>query len=267
MRYDVWKFFEECGVKKAPGAEAIYLGDAAVVIVTASSEMHGLIERILGGCGGCGYPVKFAEISASLWEYEDDQFAEAAPGRHHFADLRQRAGSSLKLIDSQSIVTKSGQRATAFSKQADTARAPVAASVAKPAGAAPGDNASRTGLNGARGSLLEVEPTIGPDGETVDMAINYEARFKRTGGEQDVEVNVQTNLTLMSNQDTIPYCALAHDDGLPAQQGKLKRRALVVVARVIDADGRTVEEREKQRVQKEEQLIRRARAGLDAPGK
>jgi len=266
MRYDVWSFLETSGVEKTPGSEAILLRDSNALVVTCSAEMQDLVERIVSSTDcGWGMVVKSVETTASLWEYEDDQFADVIPRLHTFAELRQRAGNSLKLLASQFIATKSGQRATAVSKQPDAARAPVAAPETKPTTGTPSETASRIGLNGARGSFFEVEPTIGPDGEMVDMAISFEARLRGAGTEHDTEVSVTTNLTLSNNHDMIPYCSHGGEDGALVQKGKVKRRALVIGVRVVGVDGRTGEEVAKQRRQEDEQLIRKARAGLGAP--
>jgi hypothetical protein len=265
MRYDAWRFLEASGVEKTPGSEAILLKDSNALVVTTSAEMQDLVERIIEipCCGS----VKSVETIASLWEYEDDQFADVIPGLRSFAELRQRAGNSLKLLASQFIATKSGQRATAASKQPDTARAPVAVSETKPTTGTPSETVSRIGLNGARGSFFEVEPTIGPDGEMVDMAISFEARLRGAGTEHDTEVSVTTNLTLSNNHDTIPYYSHGGEDGALVQKGKVKRHALVIGVRVVGVDGRTGEEVVKQRKQEDEQLIRKAHAGIGVPKK
>ena len=268
MRYDVWNFLEASGVEKTPGSEAILLEDSYALVVTCSAEMQDLVERLFEM--SCRMVVKSVETTASLWEYEDDQFADVIPGLHSFAELRQRAGNSLKLLASQFIATKSGQRAAAVSKQPDTARVPAKAQETKPANGTPAEittSTVRIELNGARGSFFEVEPTIGPDGEMVDMAFSFEARLKRSGAEQDFEVSVTTNLTLSNNHDTIPYCSHGGEDGVPVQQGKVRRHALVIGVRVIGIDGITDEERVKRLQQEDEQLIRKARSGLGVPKK
>ena len=265
MRYDVWNFLEANGVEKISGSEAILLKDSNALVVTGSTEMQYLVERLLE-VSDCWSPAKTLEMTASLWEYEDDQLVDAKPGLPSFAALHQRAGKSLKLLASQLIATKTGQRAVVVSKQPDTARAPVAVPESKPASGTPTESATRISLNGAHGSFFEVEPIIAPDGEMVDMAISFEARLKRTDAEQDTEISVTTNLSLSSNHETIPYQSCIRDDRASAPQGKVRCLALVVGVRVV-AVGPTVEERAKKRQQEDEQLIRKARAGLNAPKK
>ena len=265
-RYDVWSFFQESGVKKTPGAEAIYLEDSYVLVLIGSPEAHEFVGRLFE-YSDCSQYLQLVEITANLWEYEEDQFADASPGLRRFADIRKHAGDSLKLIDSQLIVTRSGQRAVAVSKQADAVRPPVAAAEPKSDKTTRDENESRIKLNGARGSYFETEPTIAPDGVSVDMQFGYEARLKRTGATQDTEINVTTNVTVMSNHDAIPYCALVQEDVPPVKAGRVHRRALVISVRLIGVEGLTREEYEKQLAQKEDLLIRKARAGLGVPKK
>ena len=265
-RFDVWGFLNVNGAQKLPGSEAILLQDSNALVVTTSADVQDLIERIVE-IPICGERAKILKITATLWEYEDDQFADAEAQLKHLSDLRQHAGNSLKLLDSQMIATKSGQRAVTLIKESDQNRAPVTVPASKPADPSANTVAPSPKLNGSRGSLLEVEPTIGPDGEEVDMQISYEARLRRPNAEQDIELNVATNLTVMNGQDAIPYRALARGEEASARGGKVKRHALIISARVVAVDGLTSDERRKLGEQKDEQLIRKAHASLDAPKK
>jgi hypothetical protein len=232
---------------------------------TCSAEMQDLVGRIIRTADGFDWVVKSLAAAASLWEYEDDQFADVILGLHTFAELRQRAGNSLKVVASHFLTTKSGQRTVAVSRQPDTPRAPAAVPEPKPASGAPADGAPRIDLlNGARGSAFEFELTIGPEGETVDMQFSFEARLKQVDAEQDTEVSVTTNLTLGSNHDTIPYCSVIRDDRAPALEGEVRHLALVLGVRVIGIDGPTDDDGSERRQQEDEKLIREAYGGLDA---
>lgn len=265
-RYDVWGYLAANGVEKnLPGSEAILLADSHALVVTASAEMQDLIKRIVFVINCCGGILKHMEVTATLWEYEDDQFADAEAKPNHLSELRKLAGNSMKLLDSQMIATKSGQRAITLIKESGAKRAPVAVPEPKPANPPANATTQLWKLDDSRGSLFEIEPTIGPDGEGVDMQVSYEARLKRPNAEPDIEVNVATNLTVMNGQDAIPYRALARGEDALARGGKVKRHALIIGARVIDIDGLTADERRKLQEQKEEQLIHKAHAGLDAP--
>jgi len=266
MRYDVLPWLEAAGVEKAPGAEAILLAGSNALVVTAPPDQQEVVERVIEiPC--CDDRSKLLEITASLWEYEDDQFVDAARGLRLFADIRKRAGDSLRLLDSQLIVTKSGQRAIAVNKEGGADRAPVAPPDTKSEKATQTETEPWIQLSGERGSFLEVEPTIGPDGVLVDLQIAYHARLKRGGEARDLEIDVTTNVTVMSNHDAIPYRALAYNDGLPVKEGKIRRRALVIGVRLIDVEGLAREEIEKERARQDEQLVLKARTGLGAPGK
>jgi len=270
MRYDAWNFLAAQGVEKPAGSEAILLKDSNALVLTTSIEMQDLIHKIIN-FPNCFAVSQLLAVTASLWEYEDDQFADAGPGLRHFAELRQRAGDSLKLLDSQFITTKSAQIARAVRKHPDGTPAATAVPVRKPAKTAGNESNPQIKLDGqldgARGSLLEVEPTILPSGEEVDLHIHYEARLRTAGAGQDIEVNLTTDLIVVNKRDVIPYCALAQNDRAPAQKGKAKRHAVVVGVRVIDLDDSTPEERAKKRELDDEQLIRKARAGLDSQKK
>ncbi|MEQ1850351.1 MAG: hypothetical protein ABMA01_02050 [Chthoniobacteraceae bacterium] len=265
-RFDVWAYLAANGVEKLPGSEAILLQDSDALVVTASAEMQDTIERIVE-IPFCGGRPTHLEITATLWEYEDDQFADAGAKPSHLFELRQLAGNSLKLLDSQMIATRNGQRAVTLIKESDKNRTPVAVPASKPANPSANETAQLPKLNGSRGSAFEVEPTIGPDGEAVDMQILYEARLGRPNAEHDIELNVATNLTVMNGQDAIPYRALARGEKASARGGKVKRHALIIGARLVDVDGLTSDERRKLHEQKNEQLIRKAHAGLGAPKK
>lgn len=263
MRYDMWEILT-FGREKIPGS-AILLAASDAVVLTGSPEMQEWFEKMYlpDHCG----EVHAVEITVSLWEYEDAWFPDPGVETGRFADLRKRAGDSLRPLDSQSILTKSGQRAFAVNREAGAAPAPGAAQDSKPENAPKTELERWAQLNGARGSYLAVEPTIGPNGKLVDFSIEYHARLKRACAARDLEIEVTTSVTVSDNHDSIPYSVLVNDDPRPVQAGKVRRRALVVGVRVINEHELARQERDKEREQEDKQFIRKARSGLGVSGK
>ena len=261
-RYEVWERLVAMGVPAAPGSRAILMEKNRAVIVTASADAQDLVDRMFE-MTWCGPFDQQIEIIALLLEYDEDPFANGGPQRRTLAELKTQVGDSLRVLDAFRIVDKSGQRTVGINKECATDANPAKppASPAKDAVA----NETRFELNGARGSLLEIEPTIGPDGMTADMMLRYEARFKQSDGRPDAELKFTNNMTIAAGQDLIAYSTVVHDAPAVAK-GKIKRRALIVSARIFHADNRTPEERrlaeEAFLRARDAELIRKATEGL-----
>jgi hypothetical protein len=258
-RFDAMEYFLQRGLHKGAGVFAIAFGQSKAVVVRASLADLDLIGQGFQPC--CmERSLRLIEMAAHLWEYEDDEFLGPAEKPHTIKEMRARAGDSLRLLDTLLVLTKSGNRAISENKHV----------ISSPANLAPKKDSPKDGksieesgpfLDNARGSILEVEPNIGPEGE-VEYQIGYQARLGRKDGEADLAVRAMTNATLRDQGDAIIFTSIS---GPAARAGKVRYVIVTVGVRLFDEQGRsmadlTQEHAQRKKAQREEdqRLIRLA---------
>jgi hypothetical protein len=208
------------------------------------------------------------EVTAQLWEYEDDILQQAGERPRRIQDLRARSGGTLRLLDSNVVVTKEGAKIVGESKK--PAEEKNATGAKKPSAAVQKQGATLGPFaDGARGSIFTVVPYVQEvpyynykkDRTTVRMELDYQARAKRRDL-PDCSVHVATRQQLKDGTDCILYVGYS---GPAAAVGKARYHALSVGVRLIDGQGRMNEEARKEREAartaagaKNEELVRRA---------
>jgi hypothetical protein len=265
-RYEVTERLIPYGLKAVPGSSAIFLEKENALVLTTSAEMQELADRIFFGVY-CGDP-KHCEVSVTLVEFNEYPLSRDPHPCRSMADIKAVAADSLRVVDAVCIVTKSGQRTIGINKEATTGGS--AGKRANPENKEAKPNKTEMELAGSLGSLIEVEPVIGPSGSDIDMQIRYEGRFSKSDTRPDAEFKVNTNLMVPSGQDIVASMSVVHDaQDVPKE--KIRRRALLVCARVVSPDGRTTDERrladEAFLKARDENLIREATEGLEKPKK
>ncbi len=253
-RYDVLGYFVAQGMPAVPGSRAILLEKDNAVVVTTSIEGQELAGRMLFIGYSCD-SIDQIEITAALVEYDDDPFGNGVSPRRRIAEIKALAGESFRVVDAFRIVTKQGQRAIGLNKGGTADEKPVKRlpAVAKD----PAPDITRLELDGARGSLVEIEPNFLPDRMTVEMMLRYEGRLRQGDGRPDAELKLTTNIMVVSGQELIAYSTIVHD-ATDVGKGKIRMRTLVVGAQIFHADNRTSEER---RIA-QEAILRARDAGL-----
>ena len=212
-RFDVREFLSKYGVSFPAGSMAFY--DGALVVRDTAPNLT-LIDRIFEKCAPGATP-EMVSIELSTYECTLPPSKKLLPWEElMFADLVDLPKGSVKLVDRNTIVTKSGQRciSTRVTNAGNTADARKGNGVSSPA-FHPGE----------AGSLLELEPVVGPDDETVDINLAYQLRTKLPGAGDNgyAELKVTTSFAMW-----IEHPLVVHSAPVEGQPGKY----FVVVARV-----------------------------------
>jgi hypothetical protein len=253
-RYDVLKWLTESGIPERPGQVAVYLPDEHALVFSGTAEDQDLALRVLEEPWLRQGPVKMLELNLSAWTYLDDPAALVNNHVKTFEQIRTIAGESLRPVDSHLIVTRSGNRAESVQQLASGEEPPKSA---KPSQAP-------SALN-APGSIVAVEPVIGPGGNTIDFQVDYRARIPQPDGAQDLCFSHVTNATVVDGRNVVVqnllFPPLAKQD--PA---KVRRCAVVMRIRVISTEEPeqpklTPAEKEK----RDQQIITDALKGLEKP--
>ncbi len=263
-RYDVLGWLEQQGVERKPGVSAILLERSDVVVVRGPAEFlelaGGSMETLC-----IKTSIKQINLSADLWAYESDGPLDPAKRPHNLAEIRARAGNSLKLLDSHALLTKSGNRVTGESHSAITP--PPVSPASTPAPASPKESPSpkvEAGpfQDGSRGSVFDVESSLSPSGETIDFQLAYQARVAQPAGEPDIAVHCSSTGGVKPGQDIVVF--FTTDSGGTAN-GKHRHRALTISAQILDEAGQPLDDAEatrKKHATRALQLIRRAQEGI-----
>jgi hypothetical protein len=248
-RWELSPMLKEIGIETGPGTEAILLNYNTLVMTNTQQQINRLEIRLAPA-----NPIRCLEVEASLWEF--NSFANKNRLRR-FAQLKAAAGKSLRRLDTVRVLTMSGNKVVAVSKQPGPEGDKPPVQKAEPSKDTADADSTATSLGNARGTVFEVEPVLGPDGVQFETLFNYQARLPRGDGQPDFEITHSASVSIPDKQDSVVYFAPA-----PAEDGKPKHTALVLRARMVEADGRTKEERKAGERRETELLIKKARAGL-----
>ena len=167
---DVKTYLKDSGVKFPPGSDAAFDAGASTLIIINTEENLNLVDQIVDNLNSTVPELLSCELSAYECDFADIK-DPAAVAKITFADLEKRPGDSVKAIDCVSIITKSGQRVATYD-------------------AAQPDASKGTDENlheGEIGTMLEVEPVIGPDGQKVDANVEFTIQAP-VGGEDGREI-------------------------------------------------------------------------------
>ncbi len=213
--FDVREFLAQYGISFPPGSVADY--DGGVLLVRNTAVNLALVDRIFGKGPGLA-PELEPSIQVSTYECALPASGKVLPWDDlTFADMAKLPPGSAKLVDTNLIMTRSGQRSVSnhFIDPKDKK---------KDAGnKQPGPVPQPTFHDGGTGSLLEIEPVVGSDGDTVDINLGYQLRIAQAGGNGCVELNFVSSFTAWSE-----YPAVIHSSAVPNEPGKY----FVVVALV-----------------------------------
>lgn len=226
-RYDAIEFLNGWSLTESTGKLAVYLPAAEALVLTTSVEEKEFVERMLEPCCPQGN-VKILKFTVSAWTYLDDAVSLVNKQATRFEELQKTAGDTLRPLDARVLSTPSGTPAES---------AQVLSSELEPGGFAAGKESSSLK---SPGSIVRIEPSIGPDGSTVDFQLEYRARIPQPNA-QDVCLAHVTNGTIAADTNQV-----VHDYLLPPLEGqepkKVRRCAIVVSVSIpspdpkIDAD-------------------------------
>jgi hypothetical protein len=197
------------------------------------------------------------QLVFSVWEYQDDAAKPQEPPLTG-ASLRERPG--LRLVHSQTIHTRSGNRVISIGRlvgpESRADQTPKTTPTPERAGAA------KSTLGENRGSVLEVEPVIGPDGISIDFQMDYEIHIPSAEPRRDLELKGITNLTVISGKEVMVQSGFL-DQGARARQRR--PYALVVKGEVLREQGQHREaatELDREQRERNKAIIQRAKEGL-----
>ncbi len=285
-RSDVRGWYISRGVEPE-GLAMVLLERSGLLVVRGPKKSVELVEGIMAMCGGC--PMHQLDLTVRLWTFESEPQAAPLAQPRTIEELRAQGGKTLRLLDANTVLTISGGRAysecraaTAFAappKPTPPKPPPPPEPAAKPEPAKPpaeealisAEEAHQRFGEGVRGSLVHVEMNIGPDGESITIMLAYHARIASGDGGDDIVVDAHATNEVGDGRELAIFNTV-----LPAAApgGKLRHRVVTVAPRILDAWGRTREQREKAEearrlVQDPETvaLVRKALDGLPASPK
>jgi len=229
IRYDVREPLSKVAeVDFPPGAIAIYDERAFTLIVVAPEEIAQRTETFANFCGGGG-PTQ-VRVVATLAEFETDRLSKTRDVPYD--RLRSIAGNTWREVEQLTITSKSGQRAVARQRYGDEPREkrpPQELGEWTPP-LAPGES----------GAAIEVEPVIGPDGQTVDLNVVWHRRFGQGADAEQLEATTSTVVT--SGVPAVVSLWPAGGKGRPPANRPIRSLALVLRAEILNAEGVPVRE-------------------------
>ena len=170
------------------------------------------------------FSIKTIQLTLSVWDYEDGRSA-ANDQPTTFEEIEERAGDTLRLLHSQTLQTRSGNRVMGTSRQGDPALDDKPVAATSPT-AKPDDPLPRLGA--ARGSVVRFEPVIGPDGISIDVRTEYMLRVPSSQTGIDVDVSGDNLLTVMAGSEIVVQNAALRTKDENAQGSKVRRYAVVL---------------------------------------
>jgi hypothetical protein len=246
-RYDILEFLYSNGITRRPGQVAVYVPDERALVFTGAPEDQDLVERILE-TPSCFVLIKSIELSISTWTYLDDPIALVKNRAKSFEELQAIAGDTLRPVDSHLVVTRSGNRVPSIHLLAAEDGPPKATEVGElPPLKTPG-------------SVLAIEPVVGPDGSTVDFQVEYRARIPQPGA-ADLCFAIETNATIGDGENLILQNLLFPPvDG--QDPAKVRRCAVIAATRVIARPDKESQLTPEQRETRDQKIIADAIEGL-----
>jgi hypothetical protein len=183
------KFLEEQGVAFPPGAAAIYYAHSSLLGVKNTAENILKVWRI-ANLADVGAP-NMIRIEVRVMEYEPDSESKLS-GQGTFADLEHRLAGSVTNVCNTSILSKNGQRASA---RIDNGIAKAATSPENKRK----NQMTSAGIEdwpppaGVQRTLLEVEPVMTPNGETLDAQISFRYAAPASAKQPAIRAEIATN--------------------------------------------------------------------------
>lgn len=198
-----------------PGSEADYQGvneGIDFLVVRQTQKNIDIIDQLFGveAMNDGGLAIQL-ELEISAYQYPTDAVTGSREGGHVTFDALKSAGKSLVLLDRLSFLAKSGSK-----------------SVASHAGEDCKTN-------------VEMEPIIGPDGETVDLNLAYHliaTNAVAAARSQPLDISLTTSFSVFSGMPVIAKTLAIRDDFKKGEQGAGKSMAIVVRVNRVDYAGR-----------------------------
>jgi hypothetical protein len=203
-------FLEQSGVPFPPGAFARYFRSANLMVVRNTSENLDLVDFLIGGCGPCSSPNAVVEFVA--WECLSPPKTSREPQKTlTLPEIRRLTADKVRVVSQVSVIGRSGGANSV--RQTET--------VPPPGGAALEDEDEAEFRPGEFGTGITVEPVVGPDGMTIDLAYRYHLRVARPG-DSNLELDLTGDITLRDGLERIVHVSPLSPEG----------RHLVVIARI-----------------------------------
>lgn len=216
-QYDLKEFFKAQGITFPEGSDAIYDQSAGVLAVRNTLENLDLVDVMMGGCELGIYSNVVVEITTA--EYILPEGKGGAPRAWPtFHELTKIPAENVEVLSHISVNTKSGRKV--LMRQVRNSASVTSAST--PSGGDEEEGSDSRFRDGGSGTIVEVEPIVGPDGTTVDASVRYQFRFPQ----QDKELSEITFLTEFSTWESYPVVIFV------SQSPRDKDRSFVVTANV-----------------------------------
>lgn len=201
VQYDASEFLRAHSVQLPAGSEAIFDEEASMLIVRTDPENLDLLEAILGGCTW-GYPTN---LMVEIVSYEcalpaNDGLESNWPT---FSELSALPAADIVPMGRLSITTKSGRKVPMRQiEQTSGSHTKPQPTVDEKVDAEGWEQFSE----GECGTIISVEPIIGPDAISIDLNINYRLRMPEVGGSFS-EVSFTTEVSTRDAMTVVVYVA------------------------------------------------------------
>ena len=222
------------GINFPPGAEAFFNPATGQVWMRNTRENRRLAEWFL--------EVVMKEVRVDVRAIEIEQnraaiYSEALS----FAELEKRLGHAPVVFAGATVVTKSQQRVVGNHREGDEATA------SKPKTATEDktkiEDSDWPPPRDVRRTFLEAEPTIGPDGVTVDCQFKFKHAEPARGARKSFRVEIDNNLTLRDGSMIVAHRFAIPDAGGAGEQ--VKHCAILVEVTLVTDEGILVRSLEK----------------------
>lgn len=231
-RFDVREYLTSLVGEISAEGEATFFEGAGALVVRASEEQMQLVEAAIGS--PCCGPVPFVHVAFSLVQFTlkvplDDSASLS------YANLRQAAGDTWKVIDRQFLTTRSGIAVRHSSGIGNGESAFVSVPASGKAAGSTNHAKPREFAEMESGTRLEAEPVIGPDSLTVEVDLDYRHRSKANTSEAAYEHALTTSV---SAWDGYPVVLQLVENGKGEQANAPHAyRALILKVQIVNRGG------------------------------
>lgn len=245
---------ENIGVPLPAEAVALYHEETGSLVCIAPEKTMDLVESVFMGssCGGAAIHVKLEATLATFEIPATTRIRGLRPDR-----VRSVAGNTWREIEYSMLLTRPGQRVIALRREGEESQT---LEVLPESG-----NWSRPLATDESGTSIEVELSVGPNGEMIDL--NY--AFLRHSGHGARADRLETSGTIMLKDGTSAIVNLwprtTVTDAL-GRNARLQQTALILRAQIVNMEGVPLREAFGARVRQMRALLEKDRDAPAIPG-
>lgn len=238
-------YFEKLGIPFPPGTEAITDRTGRFLFIRQTKEQFDLIDSITGSEGCCGPSQLKAEITA--FRCSSSVLAQLQSS-NNLPESLKALEKSLVLVDRVTCVCKSGQEVQSNIVQGanidalprQTANKTTSTPSPSPS---PSSDEDTPFLPGEYGTKVHIQPTVGSDGETLDIQLSYRLRRIPVSGKPGtVEINSRSAFTAIDGSPFLVKSACLSSLSKSESPTDIQNLVILFRANLIDTKGRNTRE-------------------------